>query len=81
MSSKVNNISNRCSVNKAVKDVDIVYMQKLWDFSNAVAALNVSRVKTPEEMEERIQQLFNVCSDRGMLPTYESIAVACRFAY
>ena len=77
MSKNVNNIGNRCSMTKATKDVDFQYLQKVWDFSNAVAALNVSRIKTPEEMEERIQQLFNVCSDRGMMPTYESIAVAC----
>lgn len=73
----VDNFSSKCSIQKATKDIDLLYLQKVWDFSDAVAALNVSRVKTPEEMEERIQQLFNICSDRGMMPTYESIAVAC----
>lgn len=77
MSKDVNNIGNRVSLNRALKDVDIAYMQKVWDFSNAVANLDRGRIKTPQEMEERIQQLFDVCSQKGMLPTYESIAVAC----
>ena len=77
MSKDVNNIGNRCSMTKAIKDIDLAYMQKVWDFSNAVANLDKGRIKSPQEMEERIQQLFQVCSDRGMLPTYESIAVAC----
>ena len=77
MSKHNNDITERTSVSKAVKDIDTEYFKKVWDFSNAVAALNTFRVKTPEEMETRIQELFNLCSDRGMMPTYESIAVAC----
>lgn len=77
MSKSVNNISERASVNKALKEIDTEYFKKVWEFSNAVAALNTQRVRTPEEMEVRIQELFNLCSDRGMMPTYESIAVAC----
>ena len=77
MSKSVNNIGNRNSLAKATKDIDFQYLQKLWDFSNAVAQLDRGRIKTPEEMEVRIQELFNLCSDKGMMPTYESIAVAC----
>lgn len=81
MSKNVNNIGNRASITKAVKDVDAAYFQKVWNFSNAIKNLDRGRVKTPQEMEIRIQELFDVCSNMGMMPTYESIAVACRYSY
>lgn len=77
MSKDVNNISNRSSLQKALKDVDKEYIKNTWKFALAVNALNVKRVSTPEEMEDRIQQLFDLCSSTGNVPTYESIAVAC----
>ncbi len=77
MSKDVNNIGNRSSLQKALKDVDKEYIKNTWKFALAVNALNVKRVSTPEEMEDRIQQLFDLCSSTGNVPTYESIAVAC----
>ena len=77
MSKYVNNIGNRTSLQKAIKDVDKEYIKQTWKFALAVDALNVKRVENEEEMEERIQQLFDLCSSTGNVPTYESIAVAC----
>ena len=77
MSKDVNNIGNRCSIQKAVKDVDKEYLINTWKFTLAVNALNTKRIENEEEMEDRIQQLFELCSTTGNMPTYESIAVAC----
>lgn len=77
MSKDVNNIGERTSLKKAIKDVDIEYMRKKWAFTLAVDKLNVKRIESEKEMEERIQQLFDLCSNMGEIPTYESIAVAC----
>ena len=77
MSKDVNNIGNRTSLQKALKDVDKEYIKNLWNFSMQVAALNTSRVKSEDEMKDRIQQLFDLCARTGNMPTYESIAVAC----
>lgn len=62
MSKDVNNIGNRTSLQKALKDVDKEYIKNLWSFSMQVAALNVKRVQSEDEMKERIQQLFDLCA-------------------
>ena len=62
MSKNVNNIGNRSSLQKALKDVDKEYVKNLWRFSMQVAALNTHRIQSEEEMEERIQQLFELCA-------------------
>lgn len=77
MSKDVNNIGNRTSLQKALKDVDKEYISNLWKFSMQVRALNTGRVKSEQEMEDRIQQLFQICYQTGNMPTYESLAVAC----
>lgn len=77
MSKDVNNIGNRSSLQKALKDVDKEYIKNLWKFSMQVRALDTGRIKSEEEMEDRIQKLFNLCYETGNMPTYESIAVAC----
>lgn len=77
MSKDVNNIGNRCSLQKAVKDVDKEYISNLWKFSMQVSALNTGRVKSADEMRERIQKLFEICYKTSNMPTYESLAVAC----
>lgn len=77
MSKHDNDISNRTSVSKAIKDIDKEYLAKKWSFTLAVDKLNVKRIESEEEMEERIQQLFDLCSTMGEIPTYEAIAVAC----
>lgn len=77
MSKDVNNIGNRTSLQKALKDVDKEYISNLWKFSMQVRALDTGRVKSEEEMEDRIQKLFDLCYQTGNMPTYESIAVAC----
>lgn len=77
MSKDVNNIGERSSLQKALKDVDKEYIKNLWKFSMQVRALDTGRIKSEEEMEERIQQLFDLCYQTGNMPTYESIAVAC----
>lgn len=77
MSKDVNNIGNRTSLQKAIKDVDRDYIKQTWQFALAVDALNTGRIQNEEEMEDRIQKLFDLCSKTGNVPTYESIAVAC----
>ena len=63
MSKDVNNIGNRSSIQKALKNVDKDYIKGLWKFSMQVAALNTHRIQNEQEMEERIQQLFQLCAD------------------
>lgn len=77
MSKDVNNIENRGSIQKAIKDIDKEYLKNTWKFTLAVNALNTGRIQSEEEMEDRIQKLFELCSTTGNMPTYESIAVAC----
>lgn len=77
MSRNNNDISNRSSVSKAIKNIDGDYMKKKWAFTLAVDKLNVKRIESEEEMEDRIQQLFDLCSNMNEIPTYEAIAVAC----
>ena len=62
MSKDVNNIGERCSIQKAIKDVDKEYIKNLWNFSMQVAALNTHRIKNEQEMQDRIQQLFQLCA-------------------
>lgn len=77
MSKDVNNIGNRSSLRKALKDVDKEYISNLWKFSMQVRALNTGRVQSADEMRERIQKLFDICFQTSNMPTYESLAVAC----
>lgn len=77
MSKDVNNIGNRTSLQKALKDVDKEYISNLWKFSMQVRKLDTGRIQSAEEMEDRIQKLFDLCYQTGNMPTYESIAVAC----
>lgn len=77
MSKDVNNIGNRSSLQKAIKDVDRDYISNLWKFSMKIRALNIGRVKSAEEMQDRIQKLFEICCETGNMPTYETLAVAC----
>jgi len=77
MSKDVNNIGNRSSLQKALKDVDKEYISNLWKFSMQVRELDTGRIQSAEEMEDRIQKLFDLCYRTGNMPTYESIAVAC----
>lgn len=62
MSKDVNNIGNRSSIQKALKDVDKDYIKNLWNFSMQVAALNTGRIQNEQQMEDRIQQLFQLCA-------------------
>ena len=77
MSKDVNNIGNRGSVQKVIQDVDLAYRQNKIAFAVQVAKLNTGRVKTPEEMKERFEKLFDLCIKTGNLPSYEGLAVAC----
>ena len=67
--------------NKSLTDVDIEYKRHKLQFCMQVAALNTFRVRTPEEMEERLQKLFELCIQTGDIPNYENLAVACRDSY
>lgn len=71
------NVGALVNANKALQDVDIEYKRHKLQFCMQVAALNTHRVKTPEEMEERLQKLFELCTQTGDIPTYENLAVAC----
>lgn len=75
------NINALNDPNKSLTDVDIEYKRHKLQFCMQVAALNVSRVRTPEEMEERLQKLFELCIQTGDIPNYENLAVACRYPY
>lgn len=75
------NIGVLNDANKSLTDVDIAYKRHKLQFCMQVAALNTFRVKTPEEMEQRLQQLFDLCIQTGDIPNYENLAVACRYSY
>ena len=77
MSKDVNNIGNRGSVQKAVQDLDLEYRRKKIAFAVQVAKLNTGRVQSPEEMQERFAQLFELCIQTGNMPSYEGLAVVC----
>jgi len=77
MSKDVNNIGERCSVQKATQDVDLEYKKRKIAFVLQVSKLNTGRVQSPDEMKERIQNMFNLCLETGNMPTYECMAVAC----
>lgn len=77
MSKDVNNIENRGSIQKTTQDVDVDYKKKKIAFVLQVAKLNTGRVQSPEEMRERLQNMFELCLQTGNLPTYECMAVAC----
>jgi len=77
MSKDVNNIENRGSIQKATQDVDVDYKKKKIAFVLQVAKLNTGRVQSPEEMRERLQNMFELCLQTGNIPTYECMAVAC----
>lgn len=71
------NINALNDPNKSLTDVDIEYKRHKLKFCMQVAALDRGRVKTPQEMEERLQQLFDLCVQTGDIPNYENLAVAC----
>lgn len=77
MSKDVNNIENRGSIQKATQDVDVDYKKKKIAFVLQVAKLNTGRVQSPDEMRERLQNMFDLCLQTGNIPTYECMAVAC----
>lgn len=77
MSKDVNNIGNRGSIQKATQDVDIEYKKNKIAFTIQVSKLNTHRVQSPEEMQERLDQMFELCIETGNIPTYECMAVAC----
>lgn len=64
---------------KAIDDIE--YKRHKLQFCMQVAKLNTFRVKTPDQMQERLNQLFDLCTQTGDIPTYENLAVACRYSY
>lgn len=77
MSKDVNNIGNRSSVQKALKDVDVEYKKQKIAFVLQVSKINTGRIQTPEEMQERFEKLFELCAHTGNIPNYEALAVSC----
>lgn len=61
MSEKSNFITNKTSVNKALTNVDLKYKQNKIKFALQVNQLNTGRVSSEQEMEDRINQLFELC--------------------
>ena len=76
MSKDVNNIGNRGSLDKALKDVDVEYRKNKIKFVLEVGKLNTGRVKDSQEMQERFDALFELCSRTGNIPNYECMALA-----
>lgn len=75
------NVGALTNPNRATADVDIEYKKRKIKFCMDVAKLNTSRVQTPDEMRERLDKLFELCYQTGDIPTYENLAVACRYSY
>ena len=78
LNNPVGTIANKVSVQDflSTRD-DQQYVSGLWAFTLAVNAINTGRINSPEEMEDRIQKLFDLCSKSGQIPTYENLALAC----
>lgn len=57
--------------------IDADYKKAKMQFSLMVAKLNTGRVQTPEAMKQRLDQVFDLCLETNMIPTYENLAVAC----
>lgn len=79
MSKDVNNISNKTSVNKAISNLDLKYRQNKIKFALLVNQLNTGRIQSEQEMEDRIQQLFDLCQKTREY-TYLRIS-CCRLWY
>ena len=75
------NVGALVNPNKAAADLDAEYKRHKLQFCMQVAKLNTFRVKTPDQMQERLNQLFDLCTQTGDIPTYENLAVACRYSY
>ena len=54
-------VTNKTSVNKALTNVDLKYKQNKIKFALQVNQLNTGRVSSEQEMEDRINQLFELC--------------------
>jgi hypothetical protein len=54
-------VTNKTSVNKAISNVDLKYRQNKIKFALQVNQLNTGRVSSEQEMEDRIQKLFDLC--------------------
>lgn len=49
--------------------------KKQFGFAMKVAAINTGRVKTPEELATRFEELFNLSFEEGILPRYEHLVL------
>ena len=54
-------VTNKTSVNKAISNVDLKYRQNKIKFALQVNQLNTGRIQNEQQMEDRIQQLFDLC--------------------
>lgn len=54
-------VTNKTSVNKALTNVDLKYKQNKIKFALQVNQLNTGRIQSEQEMEDRINQLFELC--------------------
>ena len=50
-------------------------VKKAFGFALAVAKLNTGRVQSPEELEQRFEELFNIAYDQGIIPRYEHLVL------
>lgn len=50
-------------------------VKKQFTFAIAVAKINTGRVQSPEELEQRFEELFQLANDRGIIPTYEHLVL------
>lgn len=50
-------------------------VKKQFGFALKVAAINTGRVKSPEELSDRFQKLFDLSFQEGVLPRYEHLVL------
>lgn len=50
-------------------------VQKQFKFALAVAKINTGRIKSPEELEQRFEDLFNIAFEQGIIPRYEHLVL------
>lgn len=50
-------------------------VKQQFDFAIAVARINTGRVQSPEELEDRFNQLFDIAHEKGIIPTYEHLVL------
>lgn len=75
MANRGSNISELSNLNNAPDDARAKALRR----TQLVYSLNVGRCTTPEELQDRFHQLFNLCAENNFIPNIEMLALCSGF--